>query len=421
MNDRDTDTAAQWREEPAKLREVERKAAQLAVGLMRQDLAWLAAPFSITLVPQIILLFSGCITLPTQVLLGTMEHLLCFGFGALITVRTLKKLGDSGVTVPIAATSFLIVQAVGFGLWFALIVPRFLSEIPGADSLQPVGIALLICGLYLCWVYCLYTFTAFLPGATRISTLEHSKAFVRSVPLLPLRVALAPAAIASLGYAIARAPYPDGRLASLEAVGLACLALSWPLSCYLSLGWCLSLLDQATWRSMHLTGYRDGRLETLRMGGKGFLSTLLPLRGGLTLALTASLVGMADLGRLMEMPPSGTFEVSKVTIRGSFVEIDLEIHDPDHRLRGFTPQAFALAGAQRTTSTISPVPEAAQIDTASGEVLACVPLQSGPAQLKLTFKTTRKHKDLVSIEDLYLWYRSAKLVHLDLKGADSFS
>ncbi len=113
------------------------------------------------------------------------------------------------------------------------------------------------------------------------------------------------------------------------------------------------------------------------------------------------------------MLPSPHITLEKLWIKDREVHLSLSLNDEKYKFRGFHPAQFRLAGAEKRI-----LADRAQafIPPSKEDVSIFFPQGMTDTKLELVFTSDRDEKDLIQLEDLYLWYGGARLILLDPKS-----
>jgi hypothetical protein len=335
-------------------------------------------------------------------------------FGCLVTARWIRRLSQT--PRKISGASIARFYLFGLTVWALFTLPLavvFTGELP---ALTFASSALVSFGLWLGLVFFFYPVPILLGRAPLSEALNIARQINVGERLLPIKLMIAPAGFLSLALALVMSISPDGRYATVLYLSQAVTGIFWVLLTYLSLAAAILRLDEKVWREEQLDPYRAARLSTLEFQGSTWLgSQLRPGRGMAWLAISV-LVWVGNLVRLFSTPPAATINVERIAIQGSEVRITLQLKDEQYGFRGMQPLYFALAGEQR--AVIAPNPQRGSIAGTEGNFLFILPSDRKEVEMELTFAANRVGDELRALQDLHLWYRSVKLMRLDMQNAE---
>lgn len=385
----------------------------LAAGMLAQDkfllCAWL---FLLILAPSLDLSFNiGSQTTPlVGLIIERLSQLLVIYF---ITLRWVNRLSSRPVEKPNRIISLLSLLIFGFLLWLILITPVICQLLPMADDQRILVLSLLLPAIYL-WLKSYFYFFAIVIGKKGFKEIwEINSSILNGNPYVPFYTMMGPFALMSLIMAIFNAIAPDGRYIFLSWLEGACSGIFWILSSYLSLSFALHGLSERHWHEAGLDPYRDGRFSTICLNAKKQMVALLNVKNGAKVFVISLLIWFANLLRLETMPPTAKIEVKRIIVAQETTTIELTADDSEFNLRNFQPIQFILAGNERSALSGSPQ---SVIETDSGaDMTLGIPPGRQNVTLTLTFKTLRPGEAMKQLQDVFLWYRYAKLLQLDLQ------
>ena len=299
---------------------------------------------------------------------------------------------------------------IGIGMWGAVMAP--LLGLTLVESVSFLLFFLLGMGCYLSLQYYFYQIP-FLFGSQGIrNSLSISREIFQSDKLMPLKIMGSASGITVLLYAIALAPFPDGRNVALSAIAQVASGLFWVLTSYLSLSAGCMLLSDRYWHEWKLDPYRISRFETLSKHGSSVIKEILSPKGAFVAFGLGTMCLLANFFRGLDMPPPASIALESVESHDVVVTVKLKLTDEKYHFRGTYPMNFALAGESR--AVISPLPDSIKETNSGTDQRFLIPGKETQIQLTLTFKADRSGEELKALEDLYLWYRNVKLDHVKL-------
>ena len=401
----------------------------LAAGLLWADRWILLAmyPFIIApaLIEDVVNRFDPAIAFG----LSTADRAVELIFLAVISMRWAGRLGTGPGKLRIS--DFIQLLTFGFLLWVMIVFPPALAGALGETlSLEVQTLlfaALFLPGVFLSYRYFMYFFPIIFGSGPLRSKLAAAASFLEGEKYLPLKVLAAPAGITGLLMALFSAPYPDGRSFVLSVFGDVSSGLLWLTGCYLGLAYGLILTGDKAWREMNLDPYREARLTTIALGAPSWLGPLLSLKAGSRMLIVAMFVWIGNYTRLELMPPAASIVVTGAEASGDLAQVNIEVVDERYGLRAFRPVHFRLAGenyldGKSASSLIAPVPfkvESTEITADMSDLRFYIPVRTVPVRLTLMFRTARSGEALTALQDLFLWYRHAKIAPVKFDRADS--
>ena len=117
------------------------------------------------------------------------------------------------------------------------------------------------------------------------------------------------------------------------------------------------------------------------------------------------------------LPPAAQISIKSVEVADDIVTMNVDVTDPEYALRGFQPVNFRLAGEKYpemrdSSAIVASVPEKVLSPAVTADVPDLrfyVPPSTEPVQLTMIFKASRSGEALTALQDLYLFYRHAKI------------
>lgn len=405
---------------------------KLAAGLLAADHTLVLYCYPFLTLPLFVEEFVNRFSPTFAFVLSGGERTIELIFLFLLGIRWADKLRAQNETLPspgileqanFRAFTFARLLLTGFVLWALVIFPPALS-IAGGKFQSTIFLALFLPGIILSYRYFMYFFPIlFSPRGQSMARSLHSAAqFVKSDFLLPFRILAAPLGISTLISSLCAAPFPDGRDIYLSLLGDLFSPLLWVLSCYLGLAFALLMLSEKEWRELGLDPYRHARLDTLSILSPGWLASILSVRSGIKFLIVGSLVWAGNQIRLELMPPPGEITIKSVEVAEDTVTMNIEVKDLKYDLRAFQPVNLRLAGEKYletsdSSAVIAPSPEKviSPETTDSPDLRFYVPHTTEPVQLTLIFKALRSGEQLTALQDLYLWYRHARIAQVKFR------
>lgn len=380
-----------------------------AAGMLAGDWLWALLGLLLVPLPNLVAQATGEYPLSgfDPDLLAT--HVLGWSFLALTTWRWLVKLSSTPkAKASLVGCLWIVVFGTLFSTAFTL---SPVIDFPGSKTvLNPIGLLivtiLFVAGLRFAFLF----ITAFFPFSfhERVSL---ARSYTQVDSLLTLKILLGPATVALLTSVLIGAFSPDGRHAAAEFAGSFIVPLFWVMGTYTLVATALHRLPDSAWHALKLDPYRQARMSTVIISAPKIVTTLLSTRKLGTLLLIVALIWGGNFLRLASLPPAPTLAVNKTEIEGNRVRLLITAHDPHYHMRGFWPIFFALAGENR--ALIASSPRLARIEGEIADIRFGAPRAENLSFI-LEFEANRPASSLAQLEDLYLWYRNARLVRLDL-------
>ncbi len=404
---------------------------RLAAGLLGADRNFVLVLYPLLALPLFVEEFADRFNPAFTFILPGSERAVELIFLFFLGFRWARKLRPQTDSMPrqpepahFPASAFARLFFTGFVLWALVIFPPALS-LAGGRFQGFIFVALFLPGIILSYRYFMYFFPIlFSPGGQSLAkSLDSAAQFVRNDLLLPLRVLAAPLGVSTFLSSLCAAPFPDGRDIYLSLLGDLFSPLLWILSCYLGLAFALLMLPDKEWREFNLDPYRHARIDTLSILSPGWLASILSFKSGIKFLIIAAFVWAGNQIRLEFMPPAGEITVKSVDVSGNTVTMNIEVTDPKYRLRAFRPVHLRLAGEKYletgdSSALVAPFPEKVLSPeiTDSPDLRIFIPPASKPVELTLIFKASRSGGQLTALQDLYLWYRHAKIANVRFAG-----
>ncbi|RMG40762.1 MAG: hypothetical protein D6719_10030, partial [Candidatus Dadabacteria bacterium] len=389
---------------------------RLAAGILYLDRHRLLLLYLLIIIPALVGVWLGSSDPSVFMYLTLAERVLQLIFFYLVTDYWISQLRKhsvregSFISFFITGMAFWLIFAVPAGLGFFLNVPQLVK------FLSVLG---LIAAIYLGFKYFFYFFPLIAGERNWRIAFRIAQDIVQQDWLLPVKAQLAPFGFMSLAVIITTLPSPDGREVFFDYLSAIVSGVSWLLSSYLSLAFAMEHLSEKSWRDYGLDPYRRGRLATLSVQGPDWLTSILRPRAGL-LMLGFSVI-LFNIHQVIwrSTPPTPEITVQSIEVSDKKITLHLHLRDERHHFRGFRPINFNLAG--KSGKVISNYPEAAYFDSREEDYRFIFPQGDTEVTLTLEFKLDRSRDDILSLEDLYLWYRRARLLHLDLPALEGGS
>jgi len=389
--------------------------SSLAAGLIRNDLYRLPF-FLIALAIPSILASQSIVAKPDfGFALALAERAIYLGCLFLLVKSWLNRLGAPTFSASANLKCLTKLFLFGYMIWSLIAIPMVAQLAPIAVELKLFFLLMLLVGGSLILTYFFYFFPAINSAMSWKEIALISKELSGSMRLAALKCLAAPMGIASLLMSLALAPSPDGRMPIFLIMADGFQSLFWVLSSYLSLAFCLRFLPEKEWERSKLDHYRQARLTTLAVQGPAWLSAILAPRGGLTALFVSAFIWGGNAVQISTLAPSPEIKLIESEISGKNVILKLGLSDEQFQFKGFLPMHFALAGNNR--ELVAAQPSKLKVNGEKREMFFGFAPNTDKAEIELTFRTERQVKELTALEDLNLWYRHFKVMHLDLKNA----
>lgn len=395
------------------------QASDLAVSMLRTDWKLILLAYPILLVPHIIVLNVSELTEASVIFLSFLSRVISLSFLFIVCRRWLYNFTSTNATKPkLNVVAFFV---FGFAQWLLYMLPT--KGLLAVMTNQSKELALLelpilffsIPAFFLALRLFFFFIPALLDRTSLVKVFQESLLFTAKDKLLALKVLIAPISISFLLSSLPLIISPDGRLLFSLYGSILFEGISWVLICYLALATVFQLMPEEKWRSYHLDPYRAQRFETLTFANPEWLSNLLRPKTGLKLLLVSTLVWLGNAMRAETLKPAVAVEVLNIELEGKNAAIKLKLQDDRYSFRGFIPAGFRLAG--ETGTPISSYPRKVVLDQTGEKIEVFMPEISGSAEITLFFECDRDAQSLRLLEDLYLYYRGYKYLHLDMESA----
>lgn len=396
------------------------KAALFAAGLLWSDRFWFLGFYLLLTAPVWIQELTNRFDPSNALFISIAERGLELLFLFCMSTRWAKRLRSS--TLPLPPGIAIQFTFFGFLLWALVILPpTILSSIAGISSFDRLFIVYLIMvipGIMISYKYFMYFFPMTFGRRSFLVNLKLAGDFITQDRYLPIRILVVPIGISTLLLSLCAAPYPDGRNLTFSLISGLFMPIEWVLSCYIALAYALNSLTEKAWREYDLDPYREGRCTTIMFGTPKILSALFKSKNGIRMLIIGLFVWIGNYTRLEVLSPPVTIKVLGAEVAGNMVKLDIEANDTNYNFRSFRPIHFRLAGEKYlekgsgSSVLISshPLKATAQLELEkSSDLRFYVPSSKSPLRISLTFEATRSGDALTALQDLYLWYRHAKI------------
>lgn len=395
------------------------RAASLACGMLFQDgsrvlllfvILSLSAPFRL----------SGTGTPGSLDLsLEFVHHCLRIFVLYLIGTHWIQKFKKTGSTTYDPKSILLVLFAYGSATWALRYAPLLLAGI----AVEPPGSilisAIVIPGLFLYYITFFYFFPVLLGFREPRAVYFGAMHFIRTDWLLPIKVVIAPAAITLLLDGMLAFFSPENTLPVIAASRVLIWEIFFIISTYMSLAVGFVILPGIEWRQHNLEPYRDARFTTLALQAPSYLGKLLETKNGFKILFVALLLGIANFAVLATTPPGASIAVDSIELDKNTLSLTLQLSDPENKFKTFSPIWFSVAGPEGESVTRNRQADSIAINGVPLANMSDALSYIGESSMKLTlqYETTRPAEDMRLLEDLHLWYRSARLELLPMQNA----
>ena len=315
--------------------------------------------------------------------------------------------------------SLAILMTIGMAQWFLYIIPlRFtVPFLTHSSSLsEPDGLASILIILALPALVLAYKLVPFITA----SLLEHSfnmnsigSAFKRtlsygkSLKWISLSILLPPTALSLFLSGLPLVISPDGRLTWTQYLSAVGEASFWPLFVALSIASGILYLQSHESQTVCRLPAKLEPNQTI------LVQALNPKQSGWLFAIALAL-WTGNLASLEAAKPAVDITALKSTATGSTVNLKLKLSDPKYNFEGFIPGALRLAG--ETGVPISVDTAVAKLENSETDVTFGIPGDQSEVTINLSLNADRSADKLALLEDLYLYYRAAKISPLKIRA-----
>ena len=242
--------------------------------------------------------------------------------------------------------------------------------------------------------------------------------FLQDDKLLPLKAMAAPFALMVLLDNSLAIFAPENEIPFITLIRLIFSETFFFLGTYLALAICFVKLPAKEWHDLGLEPYREARFTTVALQAPRYVSKLLLPKNAVKMLFLGVLIGLANMAVLATKKPSADITVSSIQATKDSLVLKLHLSD-EQQFRSFSPIWLSVAGPDKEPVTDPMQPVDIQIYDGQFKTMAELFKErknSDELELTLTFSSTRPGEDMKAIEDLHLWYRSAKLQQLDMQA-----
>ncbi len=342
--------------------------------------------------------------------IGVVLRILELSLFYLVVLRAFRSVSPAIKFSSRGFTSF-IVLALSF--WIMLTSPILVIFSGIENDLKIFFLFLLALGFSLILRYGFFFVPTIIAKHNLKEILFLARSYTLRDPWLCLKVLVAPFGIMLFLVSLPMIASPDGKI---EGFGILADLLSGSfaiLAFYNLAAASLYYLPDKEWHELGFDHYREGRLATLSLYGPDLLGKLLTPINGLKFLLVGLFISIGNFATFVTAPPSTQIKVDAIYVFESELTLDLTITDREHHFKSFYPAYLRLAGEKGVTISTQPK----KVTIAGSEEDLRFNLPSDREELKLTLKydCTRSGKDLLDLEDLWIWYMAAKVVKLEMK------
>ncbi len=380
--------------------------SRIAATLLWRDRHFLLIALATIALPGVLAFAAGVDGAAVEILslVATKVLALCVGFR--ICLRARELLPSASVTPRFEAARYLLIGGL---LWLSWGFPLLLQVLPSTisvDAFLPISLV----GLFFHFIYFFYPLGTLLRAQTVTEHLSIARAVTRKHRMLPLRVIIPSTALRLIPSALLLMPSVSGEVALWSFLSELSAELVWIVATYLTLGYGMA--------SIPLIPTLPAALPTTttppRRDPRHFIESLLSMRVALLLFWIGLFLWFSNVGVLMKTPPAVSVSAHSILVTGNQLKLTVQLVDKQGSLRGFQPINCILAGEQRELA--SGLIESATLPDGT-DVRLGLPASMTEALVTLTFRMERTGADLLRLEDLYLWYRWAKVLHLPMQTA----
>lgn len=386
----------------------------VAAGLLWEDRTKAALWYLILISPALCGSALGARSEGAVIMLRVFARVLDLAFLYVVWVQTLRKLSRNEFSGSFYSFGLLLI--IGCLTWIAMLVPGVFAGPQTLTGAAPLLLPLSLTALICSYVFFFYHVPLILNHRSPRKILSLAYSFVARDWLLPVKVMAGPAGLMYLMLGLIAIPAPDGRYAAALYLSDLIGGTFWVLCTYTGLAAALLYLTDDDWRSAKLDPYRQARLTTLAMQSSEILKFILKPSHGYQMLAVSLIVWAGNYARLSEMPPTPHISVVSLHAQDRRVHLSLDLTDERFSFRGFQPLHFRLGGAKG--KWISNFPERASIPGDPRDARFGFSTAATKNRLLLEFVADRPHDELAELEDLFLWYRGARLLKLNFKIPD---
>jgi hypothetical protein len=387
--------------------------AQLTAGLLSADKTLLLPLLFIFALTGLIETSRPWNTETETFLFAALRQLVAMIGGCAIGARWIGRLRREGRTA--RPTEMVSAILAGWALWFLFSIPPLLPLINPRPEMRFLGVVIAVPAIIIAWRYFMLPTACLLGIRGWRAQLTFSRNLTRHDPLLPVRIVAPAVGLKVLLLAALHTLSPEGRAPSV-VFGAPFVSALAPLLCaYLSVAFLMQRLPDRVWSDLGLDPYRQARLTTLVIQGRGWLARLLKMRSALATLVLGILVAIGNTLRLATTPPPVDISIASIALADGQATILTRLTDTQGHFRGFRAVAFFLASERGFP--VARRPESATIAQDTRDVRLRFPHDRTEAELTLTFQTDRTALDMQRLENIYLWYGGTQVKKLDLTAA----
>lgn len=379
---------------------------RIAAMLLWRDRRWMLKALCLIALPGVCAFVAQVESAAAEILGLVATKLLGLYVSFRICLRARDLLPPAASTPRTEALRYILIGGL---LWLSWGFPLLLQVLPSTlsvDALLPIAFI----GLLFHFTYFFYPLGTLLRAQTITEHLSIARTVTLKHRTLPLRVIIPCTALRLIPSGLLLMPSITGEIPLWSFLSELSAELVWVVATYLTLGYGMAsvplvpVLPPAE-ATDALRAPRDPR---------PFIEGLLSVRVGLLLFWIGTFLWFSNVGDLMKTPPAVSVTTKSIVVTGNILTLTVRLEDTDGSLRSFQPMNCILAGEQR--ETVSGLVQSATLPDGT-DVRMGLPASMKEAVVTLTFQTERAGADLARLEDLYLWYRWAKVLHLPMQTA----
>jgi hypothetical protein len=312
-----------------------------------------------------------------------------------------------GVTQKFGYQALARICFLGMGLWLSYTLAILAVASPTSTEVKTIALFLIGPALYLNLRYYFFYVPPLLrqPAALSFDLSQAAELSKNRLKIILLSL-VGPGGLHALASAIISGLSPDQRHLSVVLALDATSGLFFLLNAAISISLAIHFLPQTNLG----TGLATAATARLSLQAPNWLAAAFQPNKGFVMLMLACLVWAGNLMRLAELPPAPTLVVHHAETKDSKLLLKLDATDTTYKFRGFHPVFFHLASNLRTPLADRPLRVTKQGEP--DDILFELPRGTGPITLQLEFETNRTQQDLAALEDLFLWYRGAKIAKI---------
>lgn len=394
----------QIQNQPAVLKE----AGNLAAGFITVHWKSLLTLYTLAVLPALLFSLLEIKHSAMNLALMAIQQLIYLLVLSKIAAIALKEL--FGQTPALTSQTLARICFIGMGLWLSYTLAILAVASPTDTGIKTIALFLVGPALYLNLRYYFFYVPPLLRGPEALSfDLSQAAKLSKDRIKIILLSLVGPGGLHALVSAIISGLSPDQRHLAVVLALDASSGLFFLMNAAISVCLAIKFLSETNDQSSPEIGLGT-QATRLALQAPPWLTAVFQPNKGFVMIMLACLVWAGNLMRLAELPPAPTLVVHHAETTDRKLILKLDATDTNYQFRGFHPVFFHLASDLRTPLAERPLRVTRQGQ--ENDLLFELPRETGPLTLLLEFATNRTQQELAALEDLFLWYRGAKIAKI---------